>query len=108
MTIGLKFATLVMAVTSLIVSGILVAAAVSIPVTAQKSSDSLIGDDVTSSLQSAKMHLREATKNIKMDNSQAALMQINMTRQAITLAGLKLNATVMCGNIRNEAYCVAP
>ena len=97
-----------MAVTSLIVSGILVAAAVSIPVTAEKSSDSLIGDDVTSSLQSAKMHLREATKNIKMDNSQAALKQINMTRQAITLAGLKLNATVMCGNIRNEAYCVAP
>ena len=96
-----------MAVTCLIF-GILVAAAVSIPVTAEKSSDSLIGDDVTSSLQSAKMHLREATKNIKMDNSQAALMQINMTRQAITLAGLKLNATVMCGNIRNEAYCVAP
>ena len=50
----MKFATRVMAVTSLIVSGILVAAAVSIPVTAQKSSDSLIGDDVTSSLQSAK------------------------------------------------------
>ena len=102
MTIVLKFA---MAVTSLIV---LVAAAVSIPVSAQKSSDSLIGDDVISSLQSAKMHLREATKNIKMDDSQAALMQINMTHQAITLAGLKLNATVMCGNIRNEAYCVAP
>jgi len=104
----LKFATPVMAVTSLIVSGILVAAVVSIPVTAQKSSDSLIGDDITSSLQSAKMHLREATKNIKVDNSQAALMQLNMTGQAITLAGLKLNATVMCGNIRNEAYCVAP
>jgi len=49
-----------MAVTSLIVSGVLVAA-VSIPTTAQKSSDSLIGGDVTSSLQSAKMHLREAT-----------------------------------------------
>ncbi|MGC2573830.1 MAG: hypothetical protein WA364_20130, partial [Candidatus Nitrosopolaris sp.] len=67
MTIGLKFATPVMAVTSLIV---LVAAAVSIPVPAQKSSDSLIGDDVISSLQSAKMHLTEAMKNIKMDNSQ--------------------------------------
>ena len=101
----LKFATPVMAVTSLIV---LVAAAVSIPVTAQKSSDSLIGGDITSSLQSAKMHLREATKNIKIDNLQAALMEINMTRQAITLAGLKLNAIIMCGNIRNEAYCVAP
>src|SRR5215831_3358067 len=102
MTIVLKFA---MAVTSLIV---LVAAAVSIPVSAQKSSDSLIGDDVISSLQSAKMHLREATKNIKMDDSQAALMQINMTHQAITLAGLKLNATIICNKIRNEAYCVAP
>ena len=108
MTIGLKFVTLVMAVTSLIVSGILVATAVSIPVTAQKSSDSLIGDDVTSSLQSAKMHLREATKNIQTGNSQAALTEINMTHQAITLAGLKWNATVMCSNIRNEPYCVAP
>jgi len=79
MTIGSKFATLVMAVTSLIVSGVLVAV-VSIPTTAQKSSDSLIGGDVTSSLQSAKMHLREATKNIKTGNSQAALMEINMTQ----------------------------
>jgi hypothetical protein len=106
MIIGAKFATLVMA-TSLIVSGIPVAA-VSIPTNAQKLSDTLNGGDVTSSLQSAKMHLTEATKNIKMDNSQAALMQINMTRQAITLAGLKLNATVMCNNIRNEGYCVSP
>jgi hypothetical protein len=104
----LKFATPVVAVTSLIVLGILVAAVVSIPVTAQKSSDSLIGDDVTSSLQSAIMHLTEATKNIKMDNSQAALMQLNMTGQAITLAGLKMNATIICDNIRNEGYCVAP
>jgi len=54
------------------------------------------------------MHLKEATKNIKMDNSQAALMEINMTRQAMTLAGLKLNATVMCSNLRNKAYCVTP
>jgi hypothetical protein len=112
MTIGSKFATLVVAVTSLIVSGILVAA-VSIPTTAQKSSGSLSDGDITSSLQSAKMHslgmhLTEAMKNIKMDNSKAALMQINMTRQAITLAGLKSNATIMCKNIRNEAYCVAP
>ena len=107
MTIGSKFATLVIAVTCLI-SGILVAAAISIPATAQKSSDSHSGGDITSSLQSAKMHLTEATKNIKMDNSQAALMEINMTRQAMTLAGLKLNATVMCSNLQNEAYCVAP
>jgi ATP-dependent helicase/DNAse subunit B len=105
MTMGLNFATLVMA--SLIVSIILVAA-VSIPTTAQKSSGSLSGDDITSSLQSAKIHLTEATKNIKMDNSQAALMQINMTRQAITLAGLKSNATIICNNMRNEGYCVAP
>ena len=102
MTIGLKFATLVMAVTSLIVSGI------SIPTTAQKSSGSLSGGDIPSSLQSAKMHLTEATKNIKMGDSQAALTQINMTHQAITLAGLKMNATIICNNIRNEAYCVAP
>jgi len=107
MTIGLKFATLVMAVTCLI-SSILVAAAISIPTTAQKSSDSLSDDDIASSLQSAKMHLTEATKNIKMENSQSALMEINMTRQAMTLAGLKLNATVMCSNLHNEAYCVAP
>ena len=106
MTVGSKFATLVMAVTSLIVSGIL-AAADSIPTAAQGSTSSLSGGDVTSSLQSAKMHLTEATKNIKMGDSQAALMQINMTRQAMTLAGLKLNATLMCSNIRNEAYCVA-
>jgi len=107
MTVGSKFATLVMAVTSLIVSGIL-AAGDSIPTTAQGSSSSISGGDATSSLQSAKMHLTEATKNIKMSNSQAALMQINMTHQAITLAGLKLNATIICNNMRNEAYCVAP
>ena len=50
MTIGSKFATLVMTVTCLI-SGILVAAAISIPTTVQKSSDSLSGDDIMSSLQ---------------------------------------------------------
>jgi hypothetical protein len=59
------------------------------------------GGDPTSFLQSAKIHLTEATKDIKMGNSQAALTQINMTRQAITLAGLKLN-------VHNEGYCVAP
>jgi hypothetical protein len=106
MTVGSKFATLVMAVTSLIVSGIL-AAADSIATTAQGPSSNLRGD-VTSSLQSAKIHLTEATKNIKMGDSQAALMQINMTHQAITLAGLKFNATIVCNNTRNEAYCVAP
>ena len=106
MTVGSKFATLVMEVISLIVSGILVAS-VSTHITAQRPSSNFRGD-ITSSLQSAKMHLKEATKNIKMGNSQAALMQINMTHQAITLAGLKLNATIICNNMRNEAYCVAP
>ena len=91
--------------TSLIVSGILVPSATTHA--AQGPSSNFRGD-ITSSLQSAKMHLTEATKNIKVDNSQAALMQINMTRQAITLAGLKLNATIICNNMRNEAYCVAP
>ena len=54
------------------------------------------------------MHLTEAMKDIKMANSEAALTQINMANQAITLAGLKLNATIICNNIRNEGYCVAP
>jgi hypothetical protein len=103
MTTGLKFATLVIGLIPLIVSGILAA-----PATPQVSSSNPGGDDVTSFLQSAKMHLTEATKNIKMNNSQAAIMQINMTRQAIMLAGLKLNTTIICNNIRNEGYCVAP
>lgn len=106
MTIVLKFAIVVTAVTALIVSSILVAAT-NIPGSAQGSS-SRSGGDPTSFLQSAKMHLIEATKDIKMGNLQAALTQINMTRQAITLAGLKLNATLICNNIRNEGYCVAP
>jgi hypothetical protein len=106
MTVGLKFVIVVTAVTTLIVSGILVAAA-TIPATAQGSSSSS-GSDATSLLKSAKTHLIEATKNIKLGDSQAALMQTNMTRQAITLAGLKLNATILCNNIHNEGYCVAP
>ncbi|MFY9799042.1 MAG: hypothetical protein WB988_12370 [Candidatus Nitrosopolaris sp.] len=106
MTIGLKFATIITALTPLIVSGILVAAA-SISATVQGSSSSSSGDP-TSFLQSAKMHLTEAMKDIKMANSEAALTQINMANQAITLAGLKLNATIICNNIRNEGYCVAP
>ena len=104
MIIGLKFATLVMAVTPLIVSGIL---GTTIPATAQGQSSSS-GSDPISFLQSAEIHLVEATKEIKMGNSQATLTQINMATQAITLAGLKLNATIICHNIRNEGYCVAP
>jgi hypothetical protein len=78
MTIGLKIATVVTALTTLIVSGILVDAA-TIPVNAQGLSSST-GFDPTPFLQSAKMHLMEATKDIKTDNSPAALTQINMTR----------------------------
>ncbi|MGC1931640.1 MAG: hypothetical protein WA667_21940, partial [Candidatus Nitrosopolaris sp.] len=73
---GLKFAIVVTAVTALIVSGMLVAPA-TVPVTAQGSSSSSGGGgDPTSFLQSAKMHLIEAMKDIKMGNSQAALTQI--------------------------------
>ena len=57
MTIGSKYATLVMAVTCLIF-GILVAAVISIPTTAQKSSDSLSGDDITSSYGSNMFDIR--------------------------------------------------
>ena len=103
----MKSAIVVTAVTTLIISGILVSAA-NIPCTALGSSSSSIAGDPTSSLQSAKMHLIEATKDINMTNLQAALKQINMANQAITLAGLKLNATIICNNMRNEGYCVAP
>jgi hypothetical protein len=74
MTKGLTIATVVTALTTLIVSGILVDAAI-IPVTAQGLSSST-GFDPTSFLQSAKM----------MDNSPAALTQINMTGQALASA----------------------
>lgn len=104
MTIGLKIATVVTALTTLIVSGILVDAA-AIPVTAQASSS---GFDPTPFLQSAKMHLIEATKDIKMDNSQAALTQINMTRQALASAEVRLNVSIICNNINNVGYCQAP
>ena len=50
----------------------------------------------------------EATKDIKMGNLPAALTQINTTLQALTLAGLKLNATIICNNMNNEGYCEAP
>ena len=72
-----NIATVVTVLTNLIVSGILVGAT-TIPVTAQGASSST-GYDPTPFLQSAKMHLMEATKDIKMNNSQAALTQINIT-----------------------------
>jgi len=43
----------------------------------------------------AKMHLMEATKDIKMGNSQAALAQLNMTRQGLTSAEVRLNVSIM-------------
>jgi hypothetical protein len=106
MTIGLKIATVVTALTTLIVSGILVDAA-TIPVNAQGLSSST-GFDPTPFLQSAKMHLMEATKDIKMDNSPAALTQINTTRQALASAEVRLNVSIICNNINNVGYCQAP
>ena len=72
--------------TTLIGLGILVDAA-TIPVPAQGPSSSS-GFDATPFLQSAKMHLMEATKDM-MNNSPAALTQINMTRQALASALVK-------------------
>ncbi|HYA85334.1 MAG TPA: hypothetical protein VEH06_18090 [Candidatus Bathyarchaeia archaeon] len=102
----MKIATVVTAMTTLIISGILVDAS-TIPVTAQGPSSSS-GFDPTPFLQSAKMHLIEAMKDIKMDNSQAALTQINMTGQALASAGVRLNVSIICNNINNVGYCQAP
>ena len=107
MTIELKFAIVVTgAMTALQILGMSVVA-VPVPVTAQGSSGS--GGDPTSFLESAKMHLIEATKDLKMGNSQAALTQINMTHQGIISAERQLNASgYTCNNVNNEGYCVAP
>ncbi len=106
MTIRLNIATVVTALTTFIISGILVDAA-NIRVTAQGPSSSS-GFDPTPFLQSAKMHLIEATKDVKMDNSQAALTQINMTSQALASAEVRLNVSIICNNINNVGYCQAP
>ncbi|MFY9798265.1 MAG: hypothetical protein WCC17_05675 [Candidatus Nitrosopolaris sp.] len=108
MIIGLKFACVVTALTALVISGILTAQS-TVPVTAQGSSSNSGGSgDWTSLLQSAKMHLIEAMKEIKMGNSQAALTQINMTNQGINSAEAKMNASVICNNVNNEGFCEAP
>jgi hypothetical protein len=87
-------------------SGLLVlsmsVAAFPVPVTAQVAVTGGAG------LESAKMHLIEATKDLKMGNSQAALVQINMTHQDIISAERQLNSSVICNNVNNEGYCVAP
>ena len=90
------------ALTCLLVMGVSVAA---FPVSGQVSSSS---GDATSFLESAKLHLMEATKDLKMGNSQAALTQINMTHQAITSAERQVNSSIICNNINNEGFCVYP
>jgi hypothetical protein len=107
MTIELKFAIVVTgAMTALQILGMSVVA-VPVPVPAQSSSGS--GGDPISFLESAKMHLIESTKDLKMGNSQAALKQINMTHQGIISAERQLNASdYTCNNVHNEGYWVAP
>jgi hypothetical protein len=105
MTIGLKIAIVVTALTTLIVSFLVDAD--TIPVTAQGLSSST-GFDPAPFLQSAKIHLMEATKDIKMDNSPGALTQINMTSQALASAEVRLNVSIICNNINNVGYCQAP
>lgn len=61
--------------------------------------------DATSFLESAKLHLTEAMKDLKMGNSQAALTQINMTHEAITSAERQVNSSIICDNINNEGFC---
>lgn len=102
MILASKFA-LIVTTLALMTSGALV-----IPVTAQGPSSSSEGSDPTSLLQSAKMHLIEAMKDIKSGNSPDALTQINMTNQGITLAEGKLNASLICNNVNNEGFCEAP
>ena len=71
MTIELKFAIVVTgAMTALQILGMSVVA-VPVPVTAQASLGS--GGDPISFLESAKMHLIEATKDLKMGNSQGSI-----------------------------------
>jgi hypothetical protein len=62
-------------------------------------------DDISSALEKAKLHLTEALKDMQMGNSQAATMQINMTRQAILAAEQISNATMICANVDNQGFC---
>jgi hypothetical protein len=105
MTTNPQFAMAVtVALASLVVSWMSGAA---FPVSVQGQGSSSSGD-ATSFLESAKLHLMEATKDLKMGNSQAALTQINMTHQAITSAERQVNSSIICNNINNEGYCVYP
>ncbi|HXP48567.1 MAG TPA: hypothetical protein VN922_01370 [Bacteroidia bacterium] len=108
MEIGLDFACVVTAFTALVISGILTAQ-ITVPVTAQgSSSNPASGSDTASLLQSAKMHLIQALKELKTGNSQAALTEINMTNQGINSAEARLNASVICNNVNNEGFCEEP
>lgn len=108
MEIGLAFACVVTAFTALVISGILTAQ-FTVPVAAQGSSSNAgSGSDPASFLQSAKMHLIQALKELKTGNSQAALTEINMTNQGINSAEARLNASVVCNNVNNEGFCEEP
>jgi len=108
MTIGLNVACVVTAFTALVISGILTGQS-TVSVTAQGSSSNPgSSSDATSLLQSAKMHLTQALKEIKTGNSQAALNEINMTNQGINAAQARLNASVICNNVNNEGFCEEP
>ncbi|HET7147018.1 MAG TPA: hypothetical protein VFI73_00835 [Candidatus Nitrosopolaris sp.] len=102
----MKFATVVPVAMTALLMLTMSATAVPVPVTAQSSSSA--SGDPTSFLESAKMHLSEATKDLKMGNWQTALAQMNMTRQSIISAEQLVNASVICNNVNNEGYCVAP
>jgi hypothetical protein len=106
MSVRLNFACVVIAFTALLISGILIAQS-AVPVSAQASSSNT-GNDPASLLQSAKMHLIQAMKEIKTGNSQGALTEINMTNQGINSAEARLNASVICNNVNNEGFCEEP
>ena len=61
--------------------------------------------DITLALENAKLHLTQALKDMQVGNSQAAKMQINMTRQAIIAAEQIANSTMICTNVTNQGYC---
>src|SRR6266487_5884153 len=61
--------------------------------------------DITLALEKAKLHLTQALKDMQMGNSQAAKMQINMTRQAIIAAEQIANSTMICTNVKTQGYC---
>ena len=61
--------------------------------------------DITLALEKAKLHLTQALKDVQMGNSQAATMQINMTRQAIIAAEQISNSTMICTNVNNQGFC---